>query len=163
MHVDRLTRMAKLLRADATNPTGVQFDLDTWGSYGDMGVDEWRQLAEGNQVPMSCGTQACAFGLAAISGEFDAEGLTYRASINNHNIIPTLTTEYGAVFTQFAAARVLFDITRDDANYFFDPECYEETPREAEGEIFVAERIEAFIKGVVDEEFHPKYNRDSED
>lgn len=166
MHVERLQRMAKLLRDDAANPTGVQFDLGTWGSAAEIAVpemDRWRELAADRKVPVSCGTQACAFGLAAISGAFAAEGLGYRVSMGGFNIIPTLRDDYDVVHTQFDAAARLFDITMGDASYFFDPDYYEETPKKAEGEIEVAERIEAFIKGVIDRDFHPAFRKDDDD
>jgi hypothetical protein len=58
------------------------------------------------------------------------------------------------------AARELFDISLEDASYFFDPENYDGTPKEAEGELLVAQRIDDFIKGHIDESYHPAFRHD---
>lgn len=194
MHADRLQRMADLLRRDAANPNGVKFDLSTWASpvpenelRGPSPNDHWSipegvKMVKRNytdlaplEVPVSCGTFACAFGLAAISGEFKAEGLSYTAitGCNYSNpdvvgegatglLVPAIYDHSGTMQTGFEAAEVLFDISAADAKYFFDPDSYDGTPREAEGEIEVADRIEAFIRGEIND-FHEDYRSSADE
>jgi len=189
MYEERLRRMSKLLRDDAANPTGVKFDLGTWsepdaqdpapgfeqliagcgnwalpeGVFGnDTARDDRYSDPEVIKVPVSCGTKACAFGLAAISGVFKDDGLTYRFLRNGAHaysgmLLPAIKDDSGRWVEGFNAAAVLFDITDDDAQYFFDPSSYPNTPREAEGEIEVADRIDAFLAGEIDQHSHPAY------
>lgn len=177
MHIERLERMRDLLRRDAANPTGVKFDLSTWAEPAvsdENGMryyplpkdvqrnadDRYYTALEAVKVPVSCDTMACAFGLAAISGEFAAEGLSYSFMTGDGSIgtlMPTLGRHHG-----MTAAAHLFGIETTDAQYFFDPECYEDTPREAEGELLVAQRIEDFINGIIDENYHPDYRDNGE-
>lgn len=63
MQIERLKLLAQKLREDAANPNGIKFEIGVW--YGD--VD--------GAKPVSCGTTACAMGLAALSPEFQAMGL----------------------------------------------------------------------------------------
>lgn len=181
MNVERLTRMRDLLRRDAANPTGVKFDLGTWAAPADGSGDgpstfelpaefdrnpghSGYTVPEVIKVDVSCGTQACAFGLAAISGEFAAEGLTYeflltcgRPSMRGH-LMPTYDGYHG-----MSAAARLFHISDNDASYFFDPEHYDGTPKEAEGELLVAQRIDDFINDKIDEQYHPSFKDNDED
>lgn len=64
MNKRRLLKLAELLEADAKNKKGICFDMSLWGA-----VDDEKQ-------PLSCGTTACAFGLAGLSGVFRRAGLT---------------------------------------------------------------------------------------
>lgn len=165
---ERLPRMAKLLRDDAANPTGVKFDLGVWAIPADTDPDAPARWPTDVKVPLDCGTKACAFGLAAISGAFAAEGLTYMIGDGVHvvqgSLVPVLE-RYDAANppVHFYAAAALFDINVSDARYFFDPECYDGTPREAAGEIAVAERIETYLMGEVDQDFHPDYYDNEDD
>lgn len=61
----RLLKLADLLEKDAKNRKGIQFDMGTWGV-----------TKKDPKDPVSCGTQACAMGLAALSGAFESAGLT---------------------------------------------------------------------------------------
>lgn len=148
-HPDRLRRMVALLERDAANPEGVMFDLSTWASPSDANTENphgvWEKPVE--TIPVSCGTSACAMGLAAISGEFQAEGLgfEYMGGTRNYTIIPTLTENGVARGSGFLAAAHLFGITLGAAEYLFDPENYDECPVGAEGEKEVADRITAFL------------------
>lgn len=178
MHTERLGRMRDLLRRDAANPTGVKFDLGTWAEpaerqghghnfplpEGVKSSDSHRYYTELEpiKVPVSCDTMACAFGLAAISGEFKDEGLSYSFCIGadktNGTLLPAYQGEHG-----FEAAAALFRITTGDAQYFFDPDHYDTTPKEAEGELIVAQRIDDFINGLIDTDHHPDYRDSDED
>lgn len=180
MNVERLTMMIDLLRADAANPQGVRFDLATWASPADGGIAPgaaWELgeevvtaarihgdgyvMGDAKVIPMSCDTFACAFGLAALDPGFRALGLDYRFVPLHHGqsrgaMIPTYDDSDG-----MGAAAKLFEIEHEDARYFFEPECYRKIPREAEGELLVAQRIEDFINGEIDRDYHPEY-RDEE-
>lgn len=180
MYADRLLRLAALLRRDAANPEGAQFDLGYWAAPSEGNelkrgsnwalpedvtkVPRYQTSLEAIKVPVSCGTTACAMGLAAISGEFAAEGLSYTFLLDaamTGLLVPTINGVTG-----FAAACQLFDISSADADYLFDPGHYSETPREADGELLVAQRIENFTRGVIDEEHHAdfsEYNDDEDD
>lgn len=185
MNVERLTRMRDLLRADAANPTGVKFDLGTWAepaTWGDsrgnwsmppdtypVNGDHYSE-PETVKVKVDCGTKACAFGLAAISGEFAKEGLTYRFLKSgvfplSGSMIPSIKGAFGHWQSGMSAAAVLFDVTVEDACYFFDPQCYDDTPQEAEGELQVAQRIDDFLNGIIDEDQHLSFrdHGDNED
>lgn len=182
MDVVRLERMRDLLRRDAANPTGVRFDLGGWAGPADspQGSSGYWEIPEGVEmvdryysdfapikVEASCNTMACAFGLAAISGEFAAEGLTYSFMMRSNGsgqgiLMPTLPNKYGNSHGLMAAAE-LFDISPEDASYFFDPEHYDGTPKEAEGELLVAQRIDDFINGHIDTDYHPSFRGDCDD
>lgn len=171
MRADLLKRGVALLRADAANPQGVKFNLGTWAEpddkdkITDSGIvtkypsgwgpdhDAW---AQGATVPVSCGTQACAMGLFAISGEFEDEGLGYTITAGGH-LFPAMHGHDG-----FAAAVRLFDISESDAMYLFDPDYYGSVPEGEAGEKLVTQRIEDFIAGTIDEHYHPDF-RDSDD
>lgn len=179
MNTERLRQLANLLHADAANPNGVKFDLGVWASPGDpTKTDEATSYkfdeplpdldlahfdgAKVKPIQVSCNTFACALGLAALDPEFQKQGLSY-TFLHGHrdvwvgNMIPTFDGEMG-----WDAGAKFFGITVDDSRYFFDPDCYASTPREAEGELFVAQRVENFIDGIVEWDQHPS-NRDEDE
>lgn len=180
MNVERLRQLASLLRADAANPTGVKFDLGVWAAPGDPTQDGSTTHYEFDQplpkqdvtsldgakvkpIPMTCNTFACALGLAAIYPEFQKQGLNYTFLYGGPDamigaMIPTFEGDTG-----WNAGAKFFDIAQDDSRYFFDPDCYDSVPREAEGELFVAQRIENFIDGIIDADQHPAHGRDDDD
>lgn len=177
MHAERLTRLADLLRRDAANEKGVQFDLGTWSQpakdtlLGQLVGYMSRVWLNAEPPPVDCGTTACALGLAAISGEFKEEGLDCefvpywgfddKQHARAHSEPPLGYHMYPRCkgHTGFEAASALFDISDDDASYLFDPDCYSgDTPVGAQGELFVANRIERFIVGDIDEEDHNDHN-----
>lgn len=146
-HPDRLVRLAALLERDADNETGVKFDLSTWGAPSDDGQQLYRD-GKPKEVKVDCGTTACAFGLAAISGEFKAEGLTYEfvpvTSVGGYALVPTIM-DGGRPRSGFSAAQALFGIEYAAAEYLFDTVAYDEVPQGAEGERLVASRIRDFV------------------
>jgi hypothetical protein len=183
-HPERLVMMRDLLRADAANPVGAKFDLGVWASEGTRGEPNHgaftpetlgmeRVAATGypeidrdhfkmkpfdvDKLPaMSCGTVGCALGLAMVSRQFEQFGMGgtyYHKADGNIVLIPTCNGEDG-----FEAGEALFGIDNETSRYLFDPDCYASTPQRAEGELFVADRIDALINGHVDEEWHPAYN-----
>lgn len=164
-----LQKLEDLLRADAVNPTGVKFDLGMWAEPNEEAPEElvdpatlqsskdldWKIDAK---VPVSCGTTACAFGLGAISGTFANEGLRYE--VDGGTLVPVINDMNGMRRVGFAAARVLFNISEEDAEYLFDPSKYDgDTPEGAHGEIRVADRIKAFSAGKVCSD-HPDFEED---
>jgi hypothetical protein len=127
MHKRRLLKLADLLEADAKNKKGVKFDMGNWG---------WTDDAKN---PLSCGTSACAMGLAALSGKFKRAGLTYKF----HG--PALHFCWnGRDIDGIEAAEQLFEIDSSDAWDFFLPK--EGEPDEgAKAERALAKRIRKFV------------------
>lgn len=66
MQKRRLLKLADLLNENAKNATGAKYYHGHWGR-----VEDRDNL-------MSCGTTACALGLAAISGAFKKAGLGFK-------------------------------------------------------------------------------------
>ena len=126
MNKRRLLKLAKLLRANAKNKTGVKFDIESWGKV------------PPGEVKLDCGTTACAVGLAVISGVFKKQGLSYQ---NQYGIpVPTYQGERG-----FFAVETFFNITEPQALYLFHKDEYALSLRQgAKAERAVATRIERF-------------------
>lgn len=125
-----LMRLVKLLEADAKNPNGLRFDMGTWG-HSDAGP-----------ILQSCGTTACAMGLAVISGAFSKEGLKNEFKNKPRKVAPVMpdgSTGYGA-------AAALFDIDYCEADYLFSPTAYRDEVIGARGERLVARRIRKFVE-----------------
>lgn len=137
MRKDLLERLATLLETDATNPTGIKFDMRIWAKK--SGEDTVRNYYHDDVVQANCGTTGCAFGLAAISGAFKDDGLTY--DIIGGRLTPTFD---GRI--EYDAAAALFELERHDAEKLFDPFFYEATQRVgAEAELEVARRIRELV------------------
>lgn len=157
----RLLKLADMLEADAKNKKGVHFNLSTVVAKTDP--ENYSGFAchvpEDFSPEISCGTTACAMGLAAISGAFKRAGLSYKYDSSNQLIV---TTWNGRFKEYDAAAVVLFGITKDEANYLFTPSYYSEKVadswgdhpmskvRGAKGERRVANRIRKFVAGEID-------------
>lgn len=133
MRTDRLLKLAGALEADAKNPVGIKFDLGTWADF------------KGKAPKLDCGTTACAFGFAAISGIFKKEGLDYKAEIygssGEGDITVTFEGEEG-----MAAAAKFFDIGSIEAHKLFTSGYYsgKETTG-TEGEMEVVKRLRAVV------------------
>lgn len=139
----RLKRLARLLRKDAANPKGVQFNLAHWAAPAGTSVAVFAEMPM-KPVPVDCGTSACAMGLAVLSGEFKKEGLRahYRHSWRGIAMHPELNGVY-----DFAAAQLLFNITPGQASWLFSPTAYPLDKRKgAKGELTVARRIESLVR-----------------
>jgi hypothetical protein len=169
---ERLAMMRDLLRTDAANPTGVMFDLGLWaGQSGErhgefmpetlgmersVGTCTHEQLDPKHMPTMSCGTVGCALGLAMLSRQFEKFGMGgeyHTTQSGNIMLLPSCNGQSG-----FEAGEELFGIDHDTSRYLFDPDYYDSTPREAAGELFVAQRIDDLLNGVVDEEWHPEWH-----
>lgn len=140
MHTDRLLRLAVLLESDANNPAGVMFNLDTWANDAKLDHENaFFYTPETDVIPMDCRTMACGMGLAAISGIFYDEGLTWR--INREWLIPTFKGEDG-----FDAAVLFFDLARGQVHHLFSSDYYPPDLRKGkEAELEVAKRIRALV------------------
>lgn len=126
MHKQRLLKLADLLEADAENEKGIKFDLSDW-------VD----TAEGRRPGIDCGTAACAVGLACLSPDFQAEGLSLDCTM------PTYEGLYG-----WTAVARFFEVDHGEADHLFSSYRYKpEESKGAIGERAVAQRIRAFVAG----------------
>ena len=132
MNRERLLRLADLLEKDAENPEGVKFDMSEWGRV----LDRTR--------PLSCGTTACAMGLAALSGEFTADGLDYEIGI-----VALLFTYNSKCMGGLDAAAGLFEIPDVIADRLFLGQ-WSGPCNGADGERRMAEVIRQYVEtGVV--------------
>src|SRR5258706_528932 len=103
MNKRRLLKLADLLEADAKNKNGIKFDMADWGLVADP------------ENPLSCGTDACAMGLAALSGAFRRAGLTASTPAGGRISFFWRGHESDGI----SAATKLFDIDRNDATDLF--------------------------------------------
>jgi len=132
---NRLLKLAALLEADAKNKKGVKFDLGIWGRSDDP---------ELTPVSVSCGTTACAVGLAVVSGAFKRSGL-FNAAVVPGRIVPGFDNKFG-----FGAVEAFFDLAQREAAFLFYHASYPVSFRTgAKGERFVAKRIRQFVAGKV--------------
>lgn len=161
MHVSRLERLAKLLEQDAANPKGVQFNISQWA--GPAWGDEHEGAFPTKKIKVDCGTMACGMGLAALSGEFKKDGLTYTliGSTGSYMLCPTfMDNERSFPEEGFDAAEALFEIARGHVEYLFDADYYpEEMHKGAKGELYMAKRIRALIAGKIDTKWHPDFSQ----
>lgn len=136
----RLLKLAKLLEADAKNKKGVKFDLYVVGRSSD-----YQEFRKHPDVKMDCGTTACAMGLAAISGAFKKEGLSFDIYLNTNQI----TTKFKGRFIGYDEAAVkLFGISMDQAHYLFSPYTYLSSKTQgAAAERHVIRRIKNVVEG----------------
>lgn len=145
MRTELLLRLADLLEADAANPNGVKFDLGDWAHTFDAEGNAVSEFPKDTKmVPLTCDTAACAMGLAAISGAFKAEGLTFeiQRGYGDHGyLLPIIGHVAG-----FGAAQVLFDIDKHTASHLFDPDHYEKR-KGADAELEVAKRLRGLVDG----------------
>jgi hypothetical protein len=143
MHKKRLLKLADLLEKDASDKNGVKFDLGEWGSMKD------------SNAPISCGTTACAMGLAALSGKFKKQGLSYRTYDevdDNGKISVSIDVIYtyanGVEEAGTYAAASLFDISHEAASFLFTPSTVpNKYTTGAKGERYLAKRIRAYVAG----------------
>lgn len=135
MNKRRLLKLADLLEADAIKADGCKFDLGGWG-YSD---DE-------QPVSHSCGTTACAVGLAVLSGAFEEDGLFNSAGEFAREVDPGFKDMIG-----WEATEEFFGLTGTQSSFLFLKGSYHgKTPTQgADGERAVAQRIRDFVAGKV--------------
>jgi hypothetical protein len=140
MNTERLLKLADLLEADAENEKGIKFDLGMWGESTEQ------------EPSQSCGTTACAMGLAAISGVFAHAGLACNWDYLGHvNGAPlrTMKITFNGRIGGVSAGASLFEISHEQSAWLFMPMNYGHgTPIQgAPGERAVANRIRDFVAG----------------
>lgn len=143
----RLLKLRDLLLADAANAKGVQFDLAHWAAPSDAKDHMFKEEPK-KPIPVSCGTSACALGLAVISGAFKRAGLFANFEKRFDGIVmePAIKDDRGRVLDSFDAACLLFGISQRQAFYLFAPDRYPKDKRKgAVGERYVAKRIEKLL------------------
>src|SRR5882762_321649 len=145
MNKERLLKLADLLESDAKNKKGVSFDLTAWAQKKVEDKFSFCGFEEGEIIPVSCDTAACAWGLGAISGAFAKEGVGYKIK-SDGRLIP-----FFGDLEEFDAAASFFDIDDGLSVYFlFDPEYYPDKKLKGSiGERFVAKRIRDLVNGKV--------------
>jgi hypothetical protein len=126
MNKRKLLKLADLLEADAANDKGIKFNLGSWGY-----VDDTKK-------PLSCKTQGCAMGLAALSGKF---GISYKLY---SGCVSFDIKRYGSA-SGYGAAVDVFDIDISTAQWLFGSNNYR-LKRGARAELQVARRIRKFVK-----------------
>lgn len=133
----RIIKLAELLEKDARKKKGISYNQTTFGRIGDP------------DNVLSCGTQACALGLAALSGAFKRAGLGYKIIPNNYGI------HYGINFTwkskaaePITAAMKTFGITHEEAQILFGGSSGSAVHVGAVAERSVAKRLRNFVKMV---------------
>jgi len=154
MRADLLLRGAEVLEADALNPEGIKFDLGTWAAdarinlvngYLDPTTKKYK-YKDNEIVPVNCGTQACAFGLFALSEAFKEEGLGYK--IIGGTLRPMLKKGDGEFF-DWDAVNLLFDLDDGQSQRLFSAANYDQDQRQgATGELAVAARIRQLIANI---------------
>jgi hypothetical protein len=140
MNKNRLLKLATLLEKDAKNKKGIKFDLGTWGETDDPG----------ETLGVSCGTTACAMGLAALSGSFKRAGLEPKP-IPTGDWLELGMKWKGRTVKPLLAARRLFDISEAEAGFLFLPSGYADRwcMSGAVGERVVAKRLRDLVAGKV--------------
>lgn len=143
MNKRRLLKLADLLKTNAKNRKGAKFDLNRWGKV------------SSDDDLMSCGTTACAAGLAAISGAFKRSGLGYKLVPrfdSGYNITITLNgkcRDHSGRVGSYHSIQEFFALSEDEADFIFLKTSYEWSTKGAEGERAVAKRIRDFVSGKV--------------
>ena len=127
MNKRRLLKLAGMLEADAANKKGIKFDMGSWGTV------------KNPSEPLSCGTSACAMGLAALSGAFKRQGLGYYIGWDGD-----INITMDGYPDDFDAAERLFDITFNEAEYLF-AHADMMLAKGARGERLEAKRIREFV------------------
>lgn len=139
MNKRRLLKLAGLLEADAKNKKGIKFNLGVWAAPAD-GTD----MSDRTEPAVDCNTQACAVGLACISGAFKRQGLTYvyrMGFFGNLILIPKFRHR-----REFSAVQAFFGISEVEAEWLFQPGSYAHGVG-AKGERAVAKRLRDFVAG----------------
>src|SRR3990167_5294574 len=127
MNKRRLLKLADLLEADAKNKKGIRFDMGRWGFV----LDE--------KQPLSCGTSACAMGLAALSGTFKRAGLGTKIEYRFLRF-----TWNGRVVNGHTAGRRLFQIKESESFKLFGGD--DRLTEGAAAERAKAKQIRKFVK-----------------
>lgn len=153
----RLERMAKLLDDNADNPEGIRFNIHQWAGPA-PGSDTDGYFPTKARIKVDCGTMACGMGLAAISGEFEEEGLSYTLTgmEGHYMLLPIFQPNGKSLDEGYNAAEALFGIDLADAEYLFSGDCYPHLLHKgAKGERYMAQRIRNYLAGDIEKKWHP--------
>lgn len=145
MRIDRFIKMAELLEEDAANPEGVKFDLGLWVVPADSPNNFESYPIDTTSVEVDCGTAACGWGLAAISGIFKDEGVGFHIIKESSRgtvgmLVPTFDGKEG-----LTSAQAFFEVDKSIISKLFDTPTYD-TTKGADAERFVAQRIRYLIQ-----------------
>lgn len=132
LYKDRLLKLADGMLDNANNKQGVKFDFHTWG---------WTEN-QPTEPLLNCGTTACAFGYAAISGLFKDEGFGYEVRDSGEIIF----NWKGRDVANFQIGEALFGLSPRQFSYLFSSDWGREYSLGAEGEREAALRIKEFVQ-----------------
>lgn len=143
LNTRNILKLADLLMADARRKRGIKFDMGDWGSV------------ENLEKPLSCGTTACAMGLAALSGAFKRQGLTAYIS-GRGSVYPMWKGNLRTSFDWLAIAERLFGIAERTANVLFTPGSLPGLEEGAAAERLKAKQLRELVR-LGEEKFNEKY------
>lgn len=156
MNKDRGERLVVLLLADAAKPDGAQFDMSVWSKATGTAYRESYPINMTAPIKVDCGTQACALGLAAISGEFAKDGLSweiykYWDGQTEGMLVPTFNGD-----REYNAGKEFFELTDVETAFLFDPATYPyNLTKGAKAETEVVNRIRWLLDGKSTAEYPP--------
>jgi hypothetical protein len=119
------------------------FDLDSFG-YIPLAAARNKKVKE-----LKCGSSACALGTAALHPWFISKGLRWVSAYSAiddglDNEVTPIDVEFQG-YSNFDAAQKFFGITKNQAEYLFDPGNY---PRSHKSPRYVASRIRSLVKKI---------------
>lgn len=141
----RLLKLADLLDADAKRKKGISFNFNRWGDLCVPKDANPKTFLESDAV-MSCNTQACAMGLAAVSRAFKDDGLTPSFNWSGGNDYRIGFKWKGRNTDGITAATKLFGLEQTIANYLFANAFVPEGGYGGKAERAVAKNIRYYVK-----------------
>ena len=143
MNTEALLKLAELLEEDAANPTGVKFDLGTWGKVPKPGVVDWLLW---RSPRLDCGTKACAIGMACLHPWFNERGLKAAPADLSKGCIYPVCVEGDFSLHGFHGVAHFFGISHNEAFRLFSDESYQHREQlSTAGELAVAARIRQLV------------------
>lgn len=146
MNRTRLAIVAEDLEAIARIPLHMEapmFNLNTWIG-GNLLASDREGIVADAPMGLSCGTAACAVGMACFNPKLRKMGLDMELASYGRNIQPTYNG-----YTQWAAVEKFFGLTENQVLSLFGGRYYEDMdlPTEGrEGAAAVAKHIRTFIR-----------------
>lgn len=138
---ERLLVLAGALEANAKNPKGMRFDLDTWlEGPGTPWYTPWGSLPE---PARNCGTVGCAVGLAMLIPALQADGLN---QLHSNPRRRGRWPEFG-FDKEWAAVEKFFGLNEEESKKLFRSDRYpvNSPTKGAAAEVMVAERIRSVV------------------
>lgn len=137
MNTHRLEVLRDYLRVSTIAHTPGRFNLATWAGNPDH---PWE-----GKPDLSCGTSACAVGLATTIPEFAAAGLKLEQLYEGGVGLVYMDAESGHTYNSFHAVQKFFDISASEANRLFSVGSYDSEELTTADE--VADRIQSVLDG----------------